>query len=106
MDVLVQYTMRPSCLRALDGDQSRGFGASAVTRVWIPEVFLPVADRPRGLIHFDWIIPRDWWISNSSLLNLVFVTLILHSVSSPLEPPSHTVPSGYRGQNPETWLGH
>lgn len=48
------YAIRPSCLRALDGDQSRGFGASAVTRLgigWAPEVFLPVADRPRGTIH-------------------------------------------------------
>jgi hypothetical protein len=75
MDVLVQpYTMRPSCLRALDGDQSRGFGASAVTRVGIGWVGLRkfsflVADRPGayGAYSFDWIIPRDWISSSSAL---------------------------------------
>jgi hypothetical protein len=34
MDMMCAGTVygRPSCFRALDGDQSRGFGASAVTR--------------------------------------------------------------------------
>src|SRR6266849_1640494 len=63
MDVLVLYTIRPSCLRALDGDQSRGFGALRghaggewVVIGWVPDVFSPVADRPpdpREPIHFD-----------------------------------------------------
>jgi hypothetical protein len=53
------YTIQPSCFRALDGDQSRGFGASAVTRVgdWLgaPEFFsLSSLTDPGGLfIRFD-----------------------------------------------------
>lgn len=53
------YTIRPSCLRALDGDQSRGFGASAVLQVgigWAPEVFyLSLTDLGGrgGLFNFD-----------------------------------------------------